>query len=131
MKRSLILLALAWALAACENDKETTNPIPDSLAGTNWTATTQEGDLVSLAFDAETYTLEQYSSYDGKTTREEEPSEQQPTLTYRYARPRVELLEDAETVLSGEIATDGKSQLTMTLQNADKNVTLRFLKAEK
>ncbi|MDE6374323.1 MAG: hypothetical protein K2L09_01050, partial [Alistipes sp.] len=63
--------------------------------------------------------------------REEESAEQQPTLTYRYARPRVELLEDAETVLSGEIATDGKSQLTMTLQNADKNVTLRFLKAEK
>ncbi len=129
MKRSLVLLALAWALAACENDPETTNPIPETLAGTSWTATAQEGP-VSLLFDAETYTLEQYGAYDGAAKETDAAAE--PTVrTYRYDRPHVELLENAEVVLAGEIAADGKSQPTMTLQHADKSVTLTLVEAKK
>ena len=130
MKRSLVLLALMGALAACESDKETTNPLPETLAGTSWTATTQEGNPVSLLFDAETYALEQYGAYDGAAQQTEEEAE--PVVrTYRYVRPRVELLENAAVVLAGEIAADGKSQPTMTLQNADKSVTLNLVEVKK
>ena len=132
MKRSLVLLALMWGLAACESDKETTNPVPETLAGTSWTATTQEGNPVSLLFDAESYTLEQYGAYDGAAQQTDAEEAAEPVVrTYRYVRPHVELLEDAAVMLAGEIAADGKSQPTMTLQNADKSVTLNLVEVKK
>ncbi|MDE6446003.1 MAG: hypothetical protein K2L06_03975 [Alistipes sp.] len=130
MKRSIIFLALMWALAAC--DKETTISIPETIAGTAWAATKGDGSHISLVFDAETYSLERYEPNDGKTEQTAEPNEEQPakTRTYRYERPRVELLEGSEVILSGEITTDGKSYLMMSLHNADNNIVETLFKVK-
>ena len=129
MKRIILSLAIVWALTACENESVS---IPDSLNGTAWQATKEDGGHISLMFDAETYEMVQYAPYDGDADAPTDPDEEQPveTRTYRYAKPNVELSEDSETTLSGEIKTDGKSSLLMVLHNADNTVAHSFYKVK-
>ncbi len=130
MKRSIILLALMWALTAC--DKETTISLPETIAGTAWAATKGDGSHISLVFNAETYSLERYEPNDGKTEQTAEPNEEQPAeiRTYHYEPPRVELLDGSDVILSGEVTTDGKSYLMMSLHNADNNIVETLFKVK-
>lgn len=129
MKRIILFLALVWALAACENESIS---IPDSLNGTAWQAMKEDGGHVSLIFDAETYEMMQYAPYDGEAAPDD-PDEEQPveTRTYRYAKPNVELSENSEATLAGEIKTASQSSLLMVLHNADNTVALSFYQVKK
>lgn len=128
-KRILFAIACLSFFTGCENEKIS---IPDSLNGTTWLMSQANGTDVFLDFEADICTIYQTLAMNS----EQGPvlsSEKQVIVTYayRFVRPSVELLKDAETILSGEVVTDGESYLLMELHDADNTITTSFFNVKK
>lgn len=116
LKRFICFTAGILFFAGCE--KETVIKIPESIVGTTWEALKGDGIThLSLAFESDKCTL---------TTTASSAEDEVRTFTYRYSRPELVMTEisNPQEVLTGKIISDGKSYLSMSLNNADNSFTL-------
>ena len=123
LRCAVCVMACGLLFLGCK--KEQKLEIPEQLAGTTWETYKMDGSTVELSFFEGKCTL-------SMTAAPAEGGEKGETTfrdyRYTYAPPRLQLVgvEDETDRLTGEVTTDGKHTIYITLYNQDNSFNEMF-----